>query len=354
MEKYGKTAELLVNHFNKYPKMHMTDLFKYLYQSSFGCGHSVTDLEKVTEWVRREYSGVKEVGDDTPEELDGGFYRLPLSYLNGGMSAETLGKLFYLSAQKQYDGLSGLTKRLKIARNLMEEGRIKLSPEVFDKAHYDWCVEGYTAIHHSDRFRTEYNPAYRVISSEYIPYLPLLTAIDKGLKKGRVTLAIEGGSGSGKSTLGKMLKEIYGCTLFHTDDFFLQKHQRTAERFAEIGGNLDRERLESEVLIPLKKGEKLIYRPFDCSKMEVGEGREITPTELTVVEGAYSMHPDLEKYYHLSVFLEISESTQRERIINRNGEDFAKRFFNEWIPLEKVYFEKTKAKIRCNIQISVE
>jgi hypothetical protein len=31
----------------------------------------------------------------------------------------------------------------------------------------------------------------------------------------------------------------------------------------------------------------------------------------------------------------------------------AERFFNEWIPLETVYFEKTAAKERCDLVIAI-
>ena len=49
-------------------------------------------------------------------------------------------------------------------------------------------------------------------------------------------------AGSGKSVLGQLLSEVYSCNLFHMDDFFLRPEQRTAERLAEAGGNVDRER----------------------------------------------------------------------------------------------------------------
>ena len=48
------------------------------------------------------------------------------------------------------------------------------------------------------------------------------------------------------------------------DDFYLQPHQRTEERLAEPGGNVDRERFLQEVLIPLHEGHDAVYRVFDC------------------------------------------------------------------------------------------
>ena len=53
------------------------------------------------------------------------------------------------------------------------------------------------------------------------------------------------------------------------DDFFLRPEQRTPERYAEPGGNVDRERFLAEVLIPLRAGETVQYRRFDCSTFTV-------------------------------------------------------------------------------------
>jgi uridine kinase len=170
---------------------------------------------------------------------------------------------------------------------------------------------GYPAIHHSNIFRENYKPSYRVISNRYIPFLNLLIEIDKRMENKEVVLCIEGGSASGKSTLGDMLSSIYDSTLLHMDDFFLQPHQRSQERLNEIGGNIDYERFLNEVLIPLKEGEEINYRRFDCSKMMICEGISIKPKRLTIIKGAYSMHPLFEEYYDLKVFLDISSKLQK-------------------------------------------
>ncbi len=72
------------------------------------------------------------------------------------------------------------------------------------------------------------------------------------LKKDKpVLLAIDGKSGSGKTTLAEELARQYQAELYHMDDFFLQPFQRTLERLAEIGGNVDYKRFQEEVLLPI-------------------------------------------------------------------------------------------------------
>jgi uridine kinase len=234
---------------------------------------------------------------------------------------------------------------------MLREGLLPFTSEAFDRELTLWREQDYPAIHHSEAFRTAYRPAYRVIAKEYLPFLPLLAAID-GRGDTPTVVAVEGGSGSGKTTLSRLLESLYDCTVFHMDDFFLRLEQRTPQRFAEVGGNVDRERFLAEVLLPLHRGEPVTYRKFDCATMSLGAEETVVPKKLVIVEGAYAMHPELAQYYDLSVFLQITPEQQRQRILERNG-PMAQRFFTEWIPLENRYFEQTHIINRCDLIIPI-
>ena len=90
-----------------------------------------------------------------------------------------------------------------------------------------------------------------------------------------VVVAIDGKCASGKTTLASRLAEIYDCNVFHMDDFFLQRSQRTPERLAQIGGNVDYERFQEEVLLPLRFRRAFSYRPFDCRTFTRSEERRV-------------------------------------------------------------------------------
>lgn len=173
-------------------------------------------------------------------------------------------------------------------------------------------------------------------------------------QKNKVIFAIEGGSASGKTTLGEVLRQRYDCNVFHMDDFFLQMEQRTKERLEEPGGNVDRERFLEEVLLPLTKNEIVRYRRFDCGTLELLPAKEILPKKLNIIEGSYSMHPLLDKYYDFSIFLEIEPKLQKERILRRNTPEKAQLFFQKWIPMEKYYHEKMRVKERCEMVINIK
>jgi uridine kinase len=153
----------------------------------------------------------------------------------------------------------------------------------------------------------------------------------------RVILAIEGKCTSGKTTLAAALAEQYDCNVFHMDDYFLQPHQRTPERFAEVGGNVDYERFLAEVLLPLQGGKPFAYRPFDCGSFTLGQPVEVQPKKLNIVEGTYCLHPYFADPYDLKVLLTVSEEQQHQRILQRPA-FLHTRFFEEWIPMENRYF----------------
>lgn len=160
---------------------------------------------------------------------------------------------------------------------------------------------------------------------------------------GPYIIAIDGMSGSGKSTLGTQIHEAFPeSNLFHMDDFFLQPHQRTPERLAEIGGNVDYERFKSEVLHHLSDKSGLTYHIYDCCQQKFSEERFVPWQPLVIIEGSYSHHPYFGDAYTLKIFRKINKDLQKQRIIDRNGANAWPRFESEWIPKENAYFTKLR------------
>ena len=344
-------TDYILNQYIRYPQMEIEDIFKFIYQGAFGCEHMVTSLDNAT--MRIEEESRLRTGNGCIEELSDEYIRIPISYVSDGLTPSTLGKLFYLSAKTEAHGQAKLEEGLKTASELILSGKLNFSYNEFTKKVDTWRKNGYNSLHHSSKFRSLYNPHYRVVSRRFLSALPLFLKIDSLPKNEKSVIAIDGGSGSGKTTLAALICEIYGATVFHMDDFFLTPEMRTEKRLSEPGGNVDRERFESEVLLPLSCGMDVCYKVFDCSVGAFKMPTVVKPKNLTVIEGAYSMHPQLSTYYDFSVFLDISEDRQRERILKRNPTALASRFFNEWIPLENIYFEKTNIRSRCDLIISI-
>lgn len=168
-------------------------------------------------------------------------------------------------------------------------------------------------------------------------------------EKGSVRIAVDGNCGAGKTTFAKAVSVELDGNVFHMDDFYLPLENRTHERLNESGGNIHRERFLQEVLQPLKKGETVNYKVFNCKNQSFDDSVLITPKPVSIIEGSYSCHPDFYDYYDLHIFIGISPETQKERIINRNGKADWENFKKLWIPFEEKYFREFKIKEKCDI-----
>lgn len=167
--------------------------------------------------------------------------------------------------------------------------------------------------------------------------------------KNPIIIAIDGMSGSGKTTLGEFLhKHFSESNLFHMDDYFLQPHQRTEERLSEIGGNVDYERFKSEIIDHLTDQFGLVYRIYNCQTQKLCPHIHIPWNPLVIIEGSYSQHPYFEAPYALRIFCSITFDQQVERIEKRNGTTMLKRFLNEWIPKENLYFKTFSIKEKAD------
>lgn len=226
------TGRLLTEHCGKYPALQIRDIFKFLHQSSFGCEHLITSPDKVTEYIRQEFAECQEYTEKMIEPLDGPYSRVHLGWLRQGLSAETLGKLFFLSAKKEPDGIVALEQKLKTVRELISGGLLPFSPEEFISAAEEWKGRGYPAVRHSEIFRETYRPAYRVIAGEYIPFLPLLAEIDRLFETGSVK--VETGTDDSGESLCLLLEKLYGGTACQSEAGKIFRIAGNGDRYSEI------------------------------------------------------------------------------------------------------------------------
>lgn len=174
---------------------------------------------------------------------------------------------------------------------------------------------------------------------EDMKYAAVLSDIHRLMeKKNPAMVAIDGRCGSGKTCLAKKLAADLPCTVIHMDDFYLPFDKREPDWMQTVGGNMDFERLLSELLLPIRAGEKALYRPYCCREGRMGPTAEIAVLPLTIVEGSYSHHPRLTDLYDLKIFLTCCRQEQYSRLQQREGERFA-AFEQRWIPLEEQYFK---------------
>ncbi len=359
--------EILLEHFRKYPKMEIADAVKLLYQSEFGGGHMIPDPSRSLKRIRQEWrerwkddaagGGTEKRGqaeecqaspDDgrsgreaVCESIGCGMYRIYLDALDNGLAAETLNEIFVQTADRKVGSMEAFERKLETLAECCKEGSLPFDEAEVRMYLKKYQQQGYPAVSHSRAYRESYHPSYRVAADYFVRYYEVFRQIDlalKAKKQGQVLVAIDGMCASGKSTMGRILQGIYGCNLFHMDDFFLQPHQRTRMRLEEAGGNVDYERFQEEVLGHIKDQDGFTYQVYNCQKQRLDQKITVPWKRLNLVEGSYSQHPYFGDVWDLRIFCQVSEEEQLKRIRVRNGEVMSQRFQQEWIPKENAYF----------------
>ncbi len=324
-------------HAEKYPLMQPQDAVKLAYQRTFGGGHMIPNPEMALARLKKEIAETEQTDAPLLEDI-GSFYRLNLhAFANSGLRAETVSALFVYTANHTKADAEKFGYQLTALRACANHMLLPFDRAALDTYLAAYEAEGCPAVSHTDIFRENYAPAYRLVPEYTQKLLPVLREMDRILlEKGEVTLGIDGMCGSGKSTLAAFLAEITGAQLIHMDDYFLPFERKTPERLAQPGGNVDYERFAEEVVgKPLDK--PLRMRAYSCSTGTLGDWQELAPSRVRIVEGSYCMHPHFGNPYDVRMYMTASPTRQMVNLKARDGKEMWERFKNEWIPMENAY-----------------
>ena len=340
----------------RHPAMGEQDEIKFVFQAMLGVGHLMDERGKVTDYIQTEMA---EITADSKEPLfevlSPAWCRLHLrrakaeGFRPHGIAGLMLSSQASLSFSRQdvFDFCSKLTaagesgfKNPQLLRCILDES---------------WLPS------HSSAYREQYRPAYRVISTGWIPMMEWIIRIQqKQAGNGRLLITLDGPCASGKTTLAKKLAAVFEAALVHTDDFVVPHAQKTAARLAIPGGNCDAERLVKEVAAPWKRGESVKYRRYDCGLDRLLPEEELPPASMLILEGSYSSLPAIRKYADLCLFLDAPEQVRLARLKERESAESFRRFLEKWIPLENAYFkaydlpDQNCLAVRCAEQLSFD
>lgn len=164
-------ADAVKNELGKYPDQRLVDVYKTFFQGFFGPGHLIVDANSANEYISAELaeSSVFENYDFQPLPPNGKFVRANLRLIaEGRVSQKDFVAAFVRSAEP-------------VSKNDIKKWR-KLWPEILtvikyhkpdmpefakDKAYIEWVLaKGEYVVHHSEEFKTFYNPHYRVMLAE--------------------------------------------------------------------------------------------------------------------------------------------------------------------------------------------
>ncbi len=165
-------------HAKRYPLMEAPDWYKLAHQGVAGPGHAIDDPAAAASWLDREWEaiGSPRAAEQELEPLPFGRGRLSRINLRpwkrrGGERNELLAA-FVATAERLSPAPVAVRKGLDEAStclaSLSSAGELGISREVVSTFFDARRREGYPAVHHSERYRTSYAPAYRVVLPELL------------------------------------------------------------------------------------------------------------------------------------------------------------------------------------------
>ena len=154
---------ILIAHAKRYPLMQPTDAVKLIYQNEFGGGHLIRDEQACLNYLRREYADLeKDLTVPLYEDIGNGIVRVNLAAVKPE-DLEQLGKDFIRSAAEHTGTMDSFLRKLDVLRKLTVEGIFSFDSQELENFLFKYRSQSYPMVSHSEAYREEYRPAYRII-----------------------------------------------------------------------------------------------------------------------------------------------------------------------------------------------
>ncbi len=163
--------EVLRSQYAQYPLMQLQDFYKLVYQNEFGYGHSITDSTSAWIYLVKEWNDyvLDLENEQLVEDIGNGFHRINLRPARKRLaSPETIFDCYIRSINLMQGSIVSFVDKLLLLKVFFEEAAFGYSQEQL-KAFLDDCSEkGFPILPHSEIYRYNYKPSYRVVNSEQL------------------------------------------------------------------------------------------------------------------------------------------------------------------------------------------
>ena len=171
-----------------------------------------------------------------------------------------------------------------------------------------------------------------------------------------LVVALDGRSGTGKSTLGVEIGAAVSGTYVDQDDFYSGgelDHWRVVNPETRIDECIDWRRVLRDVILPFRAARQIHYHSFNWDTMEGldPEAISLAPSDVLILDGAYSTRAELVPYLDLTVLVTLDDDVRRQRIMDREGEDWTLEWFTVWDAAEDLYFGEMRQESDFDIVI---
>ena len=152
------------NQLKIHPSMQYQDVVKLCYQSAFGAEHILSDIERAREYLYAEFDSVSSTKEPLFEQISPEIVRVNLgAWKREGRELDPLFEAFKNSAFINENSTEIFLLCLDMAKKVM----VELSPNFNQEQWLDFLEEyktnGIRPIHHSDAYRENENPHYRIV-----------------------------------------------------------------------------------------------------------------------------------------------------------------------------------------------
>ena len=167
----------------------------------------------------------------------------------------------------------------------------------------------------------------------------------------RIIVAIDGAGGAGKSTLARGIEDAFvGCvSIVRCDDFYRPLSGATLSPQEAYDNYFDWRRLRDEALKPLRNGQTVRYQRYDWSTGRLTEWIDVEPREIVLIEGVFSMRPELRPMIDVAIFIETPREERMRRLLARPQPDAS--WIDQWMAAEDWYLENVAPQHHADLVI---
>jgi uridine kinase len=151
-------------------------------------------------------------------------------------------------------------------------------------------------------------------------------------------VCIEGFGGAGKTTLARALTACSdNITLVHGDDFYGPEERDWRSWTPRQGYEryFDHQRVESELLRPIKAGRPATFQRYDWKTRTLDGWITVEPRGIVLVEGVYLLRHELRWYWDFSIYVDAPREVRQARLHARGEND--EGWIERWAAAEDYY-----------------
>lgn len=153
-------------------------------------------------------------------------------------------------------------------------------------------------------------------------------------------VAVDGHAGSGKTTFAERLSAaLGGAPVVHLDD--LATHE---EPFGWV------ERLRTQVLEPLARGEDTEHRVYDWTLRRFAAVRPVRCAPVVLIEGVGAGRRELRPWLARLIWMELDARAARTRGELRDGPELA-QFWADWARAEEAHFAADPSRPHAGLRV---